>query len=547
MFKERMQAVMLQDREKLRRVFQEYDVEHRGQLNLSQLHDAICKLCPGMKITKETSAVLMKRFSNEPGFILFQDFLQNFLGLPPDFFSMKFSMSEGEKKLQQKEDDNRIKEFKYGTPISKVQTMFVNRMRRRLLNVKAAMYVALKRPNDMVTHMSENDLWYLMRDQGMMISKKELHEIMEHFDQNRDGKIHYEELAHELLGLPKPASVRHIAPFHANRPPLSPQAQNLVQSLAIKCERAAAAPQRLHNMFKAFDKDGSGSIAYDEFKSMVTEFGCEMEGADAAASLLQKFDKQGTGALSYSQFIEDVLGLKPRTIEGAGPDARCSTPEIVQAVASNVKQKVFTDKAVIAKNFEAFDRDHGGSLSFPEFLEGLKTLGLPITKPQAKKLFSEFEVDENGEVSTDAFAAAVLGVQRAQAPESQQPPKTSSGLPPRSSSVMDRATASKMGHIHRNSRPPTGASTTFPPLSTSRNGRSIEGHSTLLPVPGASGGLARARRTTQGGGPRMPAEFLPSRSKSVNSGGVPEGFDAIRPARKGDTQHSLKRYTMIHA
>ena len=55
-----------------------------------------------------------------------------------------------------------------------------------------------------------------------------------------------------------------------------------------QCERAAAAPQRLHNMFKAFDKDGSGSIAYDEFKSMVTEFGCEMEGADAAASLLQK-------------------------------------------------------------------------------------------------------------------------------------------------------------------------------------------------------------------------------------------------------------------
>ena len=56
-----------------------------------------------------------------------------------------------------------------------------------LLNTKAAMNVALKRPGDTITYMNENDLWYLMRDQGMMCTQKEINEIMNHFDQNRDG------------------------------------------------------------------------------------------------------------------------------------------------------------------------------------------------------------------------------------------------------------------------------------------------------------------------------------------------------------------------
>jgi len=83
MFKQRMQAVLMQDRKQLRRVFEEFDVERRGQLTLDQFHGALVKLCPGMNITRNTAAELMKRFSSEPGYILFQDFVVNFLGLPP--------------------------------------------------------------------------------------------------------------------------------------------------------------------------------------------------------------------------------------------------------------------------------------------------------------------------------------------------------------------------------------------------------------------------------------------------------------------------------
>merc|ERR1711871_1228729 len=47
MFKQRMQSLMMQDRKQLRRVFEEFDTDKRGQLSLDQFHAAMCKLCPG--------------------------------------------------------------------------------------------------------------------------------------------------------------------------------------------------------------------------------------------------------------------------------------------------------------------------------------------------------------------------------------------------------------------------------------------------------------------------------------------------------------------
>ena len=82
--------------------------------------------------------------------------------------------------------------------------------------------------------------------------------------------------------------MRHIKPWKEQRPGLSQRTLALVHKLAVECERAAATPATLKNMFQSFDKDGSGCISYDEFQAMVQEFGCEVEGEDAAAALLAR-------------------------------------------------------------------------------------------------------------------------------------------------------------------------------------------------------------------------------------------------------------------
>merc|ERR1719231_37629 len=145
---------------------------------------------------------------------------------------------------------------------------------------------------------------------------------------------------------------------------------------------------------------------------------------------------------------------------------------MMQSVSNNLKKKIFCDRDAILKAFEAFDKDRGGSLSYAEFRDGLKTLGLPITTSQAKKLFAEFDKYNRGELLTESFAADVLGVK------------------------------------------PGGG-------STARSGRSsvrLPSPQKLAPVPGTAASLRKSRQKTQGGGPRMPAEFMPARSKSQLDG-----------------------------
>lgn len=65
-------------------------------------------------------------------------------------------------------------------------------------------------------------------------------------------------------------------------------------------------------MFRTFDTDGSGEIAYDEFEAMVEELGLRVAGTNSAAQLLSRFDTKGEGALSYTQFVTQVLKVIPR-------------------------------------------------------------------------------------------------------------------------------------------------------------------------------------------------------------------------------------------
>ena len=73
------------------------------------------------------------------------------------------------------------------------------------------------------------------------------------------------ELTNALLQLPRPKGLpKNI------RPPtkLGPTCKRIVQTLVECAERAACPPQTLANIFKVYDEDGSGMIAYDECEAM---------------------------------------------------------------------------------------------------------------------------------------------------------------------------------------------------------------------------------------------------------------------------------------
>lgn len=517
MFKQRMQAIMMQDRKRLRHVFETYDTAKSGQLSLDQFHAALVELAgTEISIDRKLASQLMKRFSVMPGFILYAEFVQNFLGLPPDFFSMKLVDDNAQASNNAAGRDNKKKqssvfEFKRGTNMDKVAKVFVHRMRKRLLNTKAAMNVALHRPGDGCTHLNEDELWYLLREQGTMVNKKDLRNVMEHLDRDCDGKLHYEELANELLGLPKPSEVKHIKPWKEKRPALSDRTLALVHKLAVQCERAAATPVTLKNMFQSFDKDGSGCISYDEFQAMVQEFGCEVEGVDAAAALLAKFDADGAGELSYTEFITDVLGLQPNALQKNpnDADARPSTPEIMQKLTGSLKKKIMANPEAIKKAFKMFDKSGDGTLTLDEYRMGIEALGMPITRAQIRKMFCQHTGgDIDAEIQTKDFACDVLGLTRNIDEDNNRPHTSMSQL----------GTTGRLGATGSLGNTMSSLGSTMRSLGST--GRMVFGQPAAAgnrtpPMPRPSfrapstGSIRRAKQhVPQGGAPCMPTEFL---------------------------------------
>ena len=120
----------------------------------------------------------------------------------------------------------------------------------------------------------------MLREQ---VTKRELKELMDHFDLNGNGKVNYYEFVYELLDLQMPKELRDSIPAPAHkghRTPLSLRGQELLNKLRVLLISAAARTSRIEGLFQQFDKDGSGSVTYDEIKQMIGEFKLELQSSD---------------------------------------------------------------------------------------------------------------------------------------------------------------------------------------------------------------------------------------------------------------------------
>ena len=206
MIRERMEALFLQDRKGIRKIFEKFDRQHRGYLSPKDFQKAMEGY--GVELSEKEAAKTMNKFSELRGQMTFNDFCLKFLGLPSDFFTMD---------LMQPEDASEgagLAEVKSLRPVlpphtsfSHVEKLFRTRLRERLFNVDGAVILALKRGSINDTKMNEDMFFNALMQNGIMCNRKQMEEIMSYSDQNRDGWIDYVELACELLQLPRPGHV----------------------------------------------------------------------------------------------------------------------------------------------------------------------------------------------------------------------------------------------------------------------------------------------------------------------------------------------------
>jgi len=405
MFSEKMKAIMMQDRGLLRKIFQKNDKDNKGVLNPTQFHDLGVEYELGLSPAESRN--FMVQYTSGKPFMSFQDFFQNLLGFPHDFFSMKFDAKPKPEKNQQQ----LVKKLPKTTTDEKLASLFVRSLRKELYDVHQALTMGLTKER-LDTHLTSSDVYRIFHCKGIELSKIEIQEIIDHYDFDCDGKIDYNELVYELLDLPLPKHVRDTlpAPRRTSRPPLGPRTKSLMEMLRQQCRRCAVSNSKLDHMFSVYDKDGSGSIAYDEVQGMVKEFHLEASGKDAAAVILDRFSP--AGAMTYEEFCTDVVGLPQgaHQVRELDPEEERLNPQkLRESVSEAIKGKIYRNPNAVKKAFVMFDKDFGGSVSWPEFRDGFTSLGLPASKAQMKQLFNEFGPN-GGQLSVKPWSRQLLGL-----------------------------------------------------------------------------------------------------------------------------------------
>eukprot|EP01062_Namystynia_karyoxenos_P011285 TRINITY_DN14030_c0_g1_i1.p1 TRINITY_DN14030_c0_g1~~TRINITY_DN14030_c0_g1_i1.p1 ORF type:complete len:394 (+),score=149.28 TRINITY_DN14030_c0_g1_i1:81-1184(+) len=159
--------------------------------------------------------------------------------------------------------------------------------------------------------------------------------------------------------------------------------------------------EALRRLFRDFDEDGSGRVAFPEFRKAMSY----MHIADqdrAVEALFDRYDRDDSGTLSYSEFSDGIWGFVP--IPGAAPQCR----ELIATVRSALRNSAAGQRG-LTRAFRRMDGNGNKKLERSEMAAGLAEVGVELTPDELEMVMVFFDYDGDGTVSATEFLRQVRG------------------------------------------------------------------------------------------------------------------------------------------
>jgi len=196
------------------------------------------------------------------------------------------------------------------------------------------------------------------------------------------------------------------------------RARELQTIIRQKLERAIADPGHLRDIFSRMDHDGSGVLTFDDFGQACDSMGIMMP-PDQKARLFERFDSGSQGYITYADFVNRIA-LVPHDIVDVphphAPEARCSTPQVLDEVRDRLKEQVMSRKCRIEELFKWFDVNSSKKISYGAFRDKIRSLKLPVQDIHIKQIWKQFGVDDKNGINFKDFVSKLLNFQLEGAP-----------------------------------------------------------------------------------------------------------------------------------
>merc|ERR1711959_196950 len=193
--------------------------------------------------------------------------------------------------------------------------------------------------------------------------------------------------------------------------------ENLLrQGAEAQCEVDGAVPatrmsaeeltEFLSSVFNEADVDGSGTLSYKEFKTVIQTSRLEFTKQDIRKMLMEAGENED-GYIDYNEFLPIGVDIVQAIFARREAEAAAEAQEKAAQEAARVALVHGMDKEqykqMLMAYFRAHDTDNSGFLSRKEFKECMKNADLGLTRQEINALMSEIDVDGDGNISIDEF------------------------------------------------------------------------------------------------------------------------------------------------
>ena len=138
--------------------------------------------------------------------------------------------------------------------------------------------------------------------------RKDLQDIFDQFDKDKDGKISGKELSNAMVSMGQNPTEEEINEM-VREVDLNQDGKidfDEFMILMTKSSPDTQTEEEVINAFRVFDKEGNGLIASSELKHIMMTIGDKMS-EEEAAEMVNEADIDGDGMINYEEFVRMMM------------------------------------------------------------------------------------------------------------------------------------------------------------------------------------------------------------------------------------------------
>jgi len=171
------------------------------------------------------------------------------------------------------------------------------------------------------------------------------------------------------------------------------------------------------SLVRRCDEDGSGQLDRNEFKTAVEAVGLHLP-SEELDRLFDEVDSNASGAITTME-LHRVLkqGTQLREADALESQFEAEHVQLVEAKAQ-LKRHLIAQTAEMGRLFKQWDTNNNGLISIDEFAKAVLMCGVPVARETCDATFNEFDTDGSGQLQYAEFLRSMLRDALAEAADS---------------------------------------------------------------------------------------------------------------------------------